>query len=125
MNPTYLDFVNVFLALKKTAEENFKNNLLNVDQTISQIRAIGESDNSEATVQMRELCGKVARDLQGMIVKASNRYQKEALRMIENVDKVYESLSPSLPEEFQNRIHNSISNLKQLVEKGTNAREAF
>jgi ElaB/YqjD/DUF883 family membrane-anchored ribosome-binding protein len=117
MEKVLTDVVNAGIALFKTGEEVLKNSLSDFEKKFNEIKQKGELDQSEQSVQVRDLLNKTIKDTKDVLDNANATYQDIVTKAQANFEGIYNQVDSALPEQVKTQAKAALDELKAVIEK--------
>lgn len=92
MEKQILDVLNAGLGLIKASQEGLGKAKADLEKTYLELVTKGASDNSEATVKIRETVDKVINDIKEVTSVTGKNYEETRAKIIENYNKITEEI---------------------------------
>lgn len=117
MEKVLTDVVNAGIALFRAGEEALKTSVVDFEKKFNEIKSKGEMDQSEQSVQVRDLLNKTIKETQDVLDNANNSYKDIITKAQTNFEGIYAQIDSALPEQVKAQAKSTLDELKALIEK--------
>jgi hypothetical protein len=117
MEKVLTDVVNAGIALFRAGEEALKTSVVDFEKKFNEIKSKGEMDQSEQSVQVRDLLNKTIKETQDVLDNANNSYKDIITKAQTNFEGIYAQIDSALPEQVKAQAKTTLDELKALIEK--------
>ncbi|ASP41288.1 chemotaxis protein [Leptospira interrogans] len=119
MEKQFLDVLNAGLGLIKASQEGLGKAKAVLEKTYMELVTKGASDNSEATVKIRETVDNVINDIKEVTSVAAKNYEESRAKIIENYNKITEEFKIKIPEGQIEAVKAKINEVAEAIKNTT------
>lgn len=115
MEKILMDIVNAGIAVFKSGEEKLKTTLADLEKVYEELKAKGETDNSENAQKLRDLLSKTINDSKAAINQANTSYEDVLKTVNESYTNLANQIETMVPSEVKETLEKGLEELKKLL----------